>query len=149
VTFGQFVTLTPFPGTVDFARWEREAGSTQQVAGIPLSRYWLIPPRLRPKIYTPHPAMSAEEIRLGTQLTWDRFYGLKMIWGRSKCVRSLKGRLAFLMISKLYRQMYANTGIATDSARHTRSTRWARWLASPCRRLFMTSPMPELDVPTN
>ncbi|MGH2436570.1 MAG: B12-binding domain-containing radical SAM protein [bacterium] len=149
VTFAQFVTLTPFPGTVDFARWEREAGSTQQVAGIPLSRYWLIPARLRPKIYTPHPAMSAEEIRLGTQVTWDRFYSLTKIWERSKCVRSLKGRLAFLMISKLYRQMYANTGIATDSARHARSTRWARWLASPCRRLFMGSPMPELDVPAN
>ena len=70
--------------------------SAQHVAGIPLSRYWLIPPRLRPKIYTPHPAMSAEEIRLGTQLTWDRFYSLTMIWERSKCVRSLKGRLAFL-----------------------------------------------------
>jgi hypothetical protein len=149
VTFAQFLTLTPFPGTVDFARWEREAGAAQQVAGIPLSRYWLIPPRLRPKIYTPHLAMSAEEIRLGTQRTWDRFYSLKMIWARSKCVRSLKGRLAFLMISKLYRQMYANTGIATDSARHARSTRWARWLASPCRRLFVTSPMPELDVPAS
>ena len=29
----------------------------------------------------------------------------------------LKGRLAFVLISKIYRQMYANTGIATDSAR--------------------------------
>jgi hypothetical protein len=35
------------------------------------------------------------------------------------CV-SLKARIAFLLISKLYRQMYANTGIATDSARVNR-----------------------------
>ena len=28
-------------------------------------------------------------------------------------------------VSQLYRQMYANTGIATDSARMQRSARWA------------------------
>jgi radical SAM superfamily enzyme YgiQ (UPF0313 family) len=49
-----------------------------------------------------------------------------------------------MLISKLYRQMYANTGIATDSARTNRSARWARWLARPCRRLFVTDPVPDL-----
>ena len=52
-----------------------------------------------------------------------------------------------MLISKLYRQMYANTGIATDSARVKRSTRWARWLGKPCRRLFLAKPMPELQIP--
>jgi hypothetical protein len=41
--------------------------------------------------------------------------------------------------------MYANTGIATDSARTGRSTRWARWLAKPCRRLFVADPAPDLQ----
>jgi hypothetical protein len=40
--------------------------------------------------------------------------------------------------------MYANTGIATDSARANRANRWARWLAKPCLRLFQAPPMPEL-----
>jgi hypothetical protein len=62
-------------------------------------------------------------------------------------VKSLKSRLAFVLISKLYRQMYANTGIATDSARKTKSTRWARLIARPCRKLFVTAPMPDLQVP--
>jgi hypothetical protein len=62
-------------------------------------------------------------------------------------VTSLKARLAFVLISKLYRQMYANTGIATDSARVNRSARWARVIASPCRRLFSAPPMPDLQVP--
>jgi hypothetical protein len=57
--------------------------------------------------------------------------------------------LAFLLISKLYRQMYANTGIAIDSARVTRSVRWARWLAKPCRMLFAARPMPHLQVGVN
>jgi len=51
------------------------------------------------------------------------------------------------LISKLYRQMYANTGIATDSARHAKSERMARLLAKPCRRLFIAKPMPDLQVP--
>jgi hypothetical protein len=39
-------------------------------------------------------------------------------------VKSLKSRLAFMLISKLYRQMYANTGIATDSASTREPTAW-------------------------
>ena len=67
---------------------------------------------------------------------------------RSTCVRSVRARLAFLLISKLYRQMYANTGIATDSARVARSAQRARLLARAARRLFMARPMPDLEVPS-
>ena len=147
VSFAQFVMLTPLPGTVDFARWEREASSASTVGGVPLSRYWLIPSDKRPKVYATHPSMSAEEIRRGTQATWDAFYRLPLIWQRSTCVTSLRARLAFVLISKLYRQMYANTGIATDSARVSRSANRARWLARLARRLFMAAPMPGLQVP--
>jgi hypothetical protein len=42
--------------------------------------------------------------------------------------------------------MYANTGIATDSARVNRSARWARLMAIPCRRLFAGRPMPDLQI---
>jgi hypothetical protein len=60
---------------------------------------------------------------------------------------SLKARLAFVLISMIYRQMYANTGIATDSARINRSVGWARLMAIPCRRLFAGRLMPDLQVP--
>jgi radical SAM superfamily enzyme YgiQ (UPF0313 family) len=145
ISFAQFVMLTPFPGTVDFAKWEKEEGNMSSVAGVPLTRYWLIPPGQRPKIYAPHPVMSADEIRRRTQYTWDRFYRLSAIWHRSSCVRSIRGRVAFVLISKLYRQMYANTGIATDSARVARSARRARVLARIVRRLFVADPMPGLQ----
>jgi radical SAM superfamily enzyme YgiQ (UPF0313 family) len=148
VTFAQFVMLTPFPGTVDFAAWEKTMESdTTRIQGVPLTRHWLIPQALRPKVYTPHPVMEADEIRRRTQAVWDDFYSLRKIWDRSNCVKSLKARLAFVLISKLYRQMYANTGIATDSARVNRSARWARMIAAPCRRLFAAPPMPDLQVP--
>jgi len=148
LTFAQFVTLSPYPGTVDFNRWEKGLGDNPPtIAGIPLTRRWLIPQALRPKLYWDHPVMSAEEIRSRTQGVWDEFYSLGSIWKRSRFIKSSRGRLAFLLISKIYRQMYADTGIATDSARVTWSGRWARWMAKPCRRLFAGSPMPELQVP--
>jgi hypothetical protein len=43
--------------------------------------------------------------------------------------------------------MYANTGIATDSARVARSARRARWLAKLVRRMFVAAPMPDLQEP--
>jgi radical SAM superfamily enzyme YgiQ (UPF0313 family) len=149
LTFAQFVMLTPFPGTLDFAAWEKSLGDTPpEFNGIPVSRHWLIPQSNRPKVYMHHPVMSADEIRQRTQEVWDRFYSLPSIWKRSRgAVTSLKARLAFLLISKIYRQMYANTGIATDSARVNRSAQWARLMAIPCRRLFAGSPMPDLQIP--
>ena len=148
VTFAQFVMLTPFPGTTDFAAWEKTMeNDPTRIAGTPLTRHWLIPDGLRPKVYTPHPKMSADDIRAGTQGAWDRFYSFRNIWERAHCVESLKSRLAFVLVSKLYRQMYANTGIATDSARIDRAAQWARLIAKPCRRIFAGRPMPDLAVP--
>jgi radical SAM superfamily enzyme YgiQ (UPF0313 family) len=143
LTFAQFVMLTPYPGTVDFQSWETSLGpEARRIAGTPVTRHWLIPQAHRPKVYMPHPVMSPDDIRARTQAVWDRFYSLPRIWARSRCVRTLRARLAFVLISKLYRQMYANTGIATDSARVSRANRWARLIARPCRRLFVARPLP-------
>jgi radical SAM superfamily enzyme YgiQ (UPF0313 family) len=148
VAFAQFVMLTPFPGTLDFAKWEQSAASrATTVDDVPVTRYWLIPSARRPKVYTPHPVMSPGEIRQRTQTTWDEFYRFARIWQRSRCVRSVRGRVAFVLISKLYRQMYANTGIATDSARVSRSVGRAKWIGRFARRLFVTKPMPDLQIP--
>ena len=124
---------------------------TSSVAGTQstacLTQHWLIPEHRRPRLDTPHPTMSLEEIRVGTQRAWDHFYSWHQVWARSRVVESLKARVAFVLISKLYRQMYANTGIATDSARVQRSARWARWIGYVCRRLFLGKPMPDLTMP--
>jgi len=148
LTFAQFVMLTPYPGTVDFDAWEKRLGSdATRIAGVPITRHWLIPQAQRPKVYAPHPVMSPEEIRTRTQAVWDQFYSLRRIWARSRCTPTLRARLAFVLISKLYRQMYANTGIATDSARVSRANRWARLIARPCRHLFTARPLPDLQMP--
>jgi|SRR5688572_111758 len=148
LAFAQFVMLTPFPGTIDFAAWEKRLGDdVTRIAGIPITRHWLIPQAQRPKVYTEHPVMSPDEIRARTQAVWDQFYSLRRIWSRSRCTPTIRGRVAFVLISKLYRQMYANTGIATDSARVNRANQWARLIAKPCRRLFTAKPLPALQRP--
>ena len=118
------------------------------VGDIPITRYWLIPSRRRPKMFTPHPSMSTDEIRARTQKrlgpflqTASHLEALRTASNRSSA------RVAFMFISKLYRQMYANTGISTDSARRKNSNFWARWIAKPCRKLFQAKPMPDLRVP--
>jgi len=148
VTFAQFVMMTPFPGTVDFGRWEKEqSANPEMVGGIPITRYWLIPIAIRPKMFTPHPSMSSDEIRERTEAVWDRFYEFGAIWRRSACTPSVRARIAFVLLSKLYRQMYAGTGISTDSARRKKAKRSARWIARQARKVFQAKPMPELKSP--
>ncbi len=150
VTFAQFVMMTPFPGTVDFGRWEKEQAAKpeiENVDGTPLTRYWLIPTAVRPKMFTPHPSMSSSEISQRTQAVWDRFYDLKEVWKRSACTPTLRARLAFVLLSKLYRQMYAGTGISTDSARRKKAKTSARFIARQTRKIFQAKPMPELASP--
>ena len=107
----------------------------------------MIPAEKRPKMFMPHPTMTSEQLRSGTQQVWDNFYRTSEVWKRSRCATNLKARLAFVFISKLYRHMYASTGIAIDSARRQRANTWARRIAKMTRHLFAADPMPDLQVP--
>ncbi len=148
LAFAQFVMLTPFPGTVDFLRWEKEQEKAPvYVDGIPLTRFWLIPAATRPKMFMPHPLMSSQEISDRTQGVWDSFYSLPNTWARSEVTPNLRARLAFVFLSKLYRKMYAGTGISTDSARRKKANSGARWLSRYTRKFFISQPMPELAMP--
>src|SRR5262249_24886738 len=128
-----------------WAAEENRRGTT--VDGVPITRHWLIPEERRPRLYAAHPTMSLEEIRLGTQRAWDRFYSWRQVWTRSRVVESMRARIAFALISRLRPQMYAHAGTATDSARWPRSARGARRTPHGCRRLFLAKPMPDLAFP--
>lgn len=148
LAFAQFVPLTPFPGTIDFEKWEKMMLQDDvRIAGFPIHKHWLIPANHRPKIYIPHPSMNADEIRRRTQNVWDSFYRTSKIWKRSRCVSRIRSRLAFVFISKLYRQMYAKTGISTDSARKTNAVKWTRFIGKFCLPLFSARVLPNLQAP--
>ena len=71
--------LQPFPGTVDFAKWEKEA-SAAVTGRVDAAVALLADSARRPaaRSTAPHPAMSADEIRQRTQATWDEFYRLPL-----------------------------------------------------------------------
>jgi radical SAM superfamily enzyme YgiQ (UPF0313 family) len=146
VAAAQFVMLTPFPGTVDFAAWEKTVEG-QTIDGVPMNRYWLSPTNRRMGMSIQNPTMSREQISAGARRAWDSFYSLPLLWERSRRATGLRERLAFVLICKLYRQMYARTGFATDSARVQRAALWARLLAKPCASLFKAAPLPSLVAP--
>ena len=148
IAFAQFVTLTPFPGTLDFEKWEREQGDDiSTVDGIPVSRHWLIPQAKRPKLLTPHPVMSGEEIRQGTQNVWNNFYSFKASWKRSNFLKAFRNRVAFVICSKVMLQAFGNTGLSTDSARASRATKLGGIGFSLLQKIFAATPMPDLKVP--
>jgi hypothetical protein len=149
--FAQFVIMTPFPGTVDFLRWEKEQAKNPTIIdGIPITRYWLLPADKRPKLCMPHPTMSTEEIRQGTNVAWERFYSVASTWKRaSSRLTRFRSRLMFVLISKVYLQMYAKTGVATDSARRSSANGWARWFGKRAIPLFKAAPMPDLQAPSS
>ena len=150
LTFAQFVPLTPLPGTIDFEKWEKGMiDENIKIGGIPIHKHWLIPADRRPKIYSPHPFMNKNEILSRTQQVWDSFYGISKVWKRSRCVSKIRNRLAFVFISKLYRQMYAKTGISTDSARKSHAIKWTRLIGKLCRPLFSARAVPELQAPSD
>ena len=149
IAFAQFIMLTPFPGTVDFAKWEEKmASDPTRIAGYPLTRFWLIPRDQRPKVYTPHPMLSPEQIRRGTQSVWDRFYSIPAIWERASIIKSLRGRLAVrddveAVPPDVREHRHRDRQRARDAVGATGRAGWR----ARRRRLFVASPMPDLQVP--
>jgi hypothetical protein len=93
LAFAQFVMLTPYPGTVDFAAWEKSlSADPTRIAGIPITRHWLIPQAQRPKVYTaPSPhcpgALDRLDVRLRTSLVRHCGYAVGRCFIRDASIR--------------------------------------------------------------
>ena len=68
--------LTPFPGTVDFAKWEREAHGRADRRRHAPDALLADSPERRPKVYTPHPTMSAGRDPRSARKRMGSFYAL-------------------------------------------------------------------------
>ena len=126
ISFAQFVMLQPFPGTVDFAKWEKEPSArVSRSTAMPLVALLADPAdRAAEDLHAASGDVGGRDPRRRTQATWDGSTACRSIWQRSGVREVAHGaRWRSCCISKLYRQMYANTGIATDSARVARSAR--------------------------
>jgi hypothetical protein len=77
------VLLQPFPGTVDFEKWEKTQTDPLTIDDIP--RDASLADSLVAAAEGVHAASAddAAQIREGTQGAWDRFYSLPQIWKRA------------------------------------------------------------------
>ena len=106
----QFVILTPFPGTLDFQQWEKRVEG-RMVEGVPMNRYWLTRAQRRMSLDVPNELMTRAEISEGTQRAWDRFYSWRLVWHRSRHLRTLRERIGFVVFSKMYRRDVRKNGL--------------------------------------
>ena len=84
-------------------------------------------------MFTPHPSMSfARDCRTDAEGLGPFLY-LESCVAKVGLRARLRSRVAFVLLSKLYRQMYAATGISADSARRKKSKTWARWTGRHCK----------------
>jgi hypothetical protein len=114
------------------------------VDGISITQHWLIPEHKKPKIFSPHPTLSAERIRERTQYVWDQFYSWRHLWERSAVVKSLRSRVAFMLISKL------SPECATPASRRTapacNGPRAGRATSASVRKMMLASPWRARDA---
>ncbi len=148
MTFAQFVMLTPFPGTLDFAAWEETMKSdSTRIDGIPLTRHWLIPQGARPKVYIAASGHVARRDprpdtgRLGPVLQPVADLGalaLRQVAAEPAGVRAdLEALSADVRQYRHRHRQRAREPIGAVGA----------LIAKPCRRLFIAAPMPNLQVP--
>ena len=114
---------------------------------MPITRYWLIPPDARPKMFMPHPTMSSEEMRARTQGVWDRFYSLPHIWKRSRLHAQSPGAAGVHVHLQAVPADVCEHRNRDGQRPEKPGQPVGALLAKPCRKLFAAKPMPELQAP--
>ena len=139
--------LTPFPGTLDFAKWEKtQARRREAVDGIPMTRHWLIPQAKRPKVYIPHPTMSPTRSASARRACGIASTPPSSIWKRAKVREVAQGAAGVRADLE-----DVSADVRQHRHRHRQrprqsSVRWARLIAIPCQKLFAGKPMPDLQL---
>ena len=150
LTFAQFVMMTPFPGTVDFDKWEKGLG--ENTATHPrCSRNPLLAPSgtqsskalyISSEVFCPKKFASVHRACGTTSTVFQE------IWKRSRCAPTLKARLAFCLhlqaIPPDVRQYgYRNRQRPTSNVESLSQVAGR----APAGVSSQAKPMPELAVP--
>ena len=149
LTFAQFVMMTPFPGTVDFDRWEKSMnGNVPQVDGVPITRYWLIPAECAAEdVHSPRDHDDGGDLASGRRGSGTTFTACgRFGTGRSACPRCAAGWRSCSSPSCIARCMRTPAFPPTAPGGRRRRAWRAGWR---CRAesYSQRKPMPELEMP--
>lgn len=115
IALGQFIPMTPLPGTVDFAMMRK--GRKEVKLLDPDYDYWLDPHH--PRVLYHHPHMSEDQILERVEGAWRGFYSLRSILKRSLrfgFFQDYRKFLAYLLACRGLLTRYRRYGISADSA---------------------------------
>jgi hypothetical protein len=133
MAFAQFLGYTVFPGTVDYDLMLRDKLPVRWAAG--LENYWLADRVGHNKLPYRHPNLSGEEIMAALRDLWTDFYSFRQILARVVHLKIVRPDhfVAYLLMSRLFKAVYFDSGIATDSARTSK----VGWLTRRCGELAL------------
>jgi radical SAM superfamily enzyme YgiQ (UPF0313 family) len=134
MALAQFVRYTPFPGTVDWSNLLKDKLAIKLAPGM--EQYWLLEKKAGRLCHHPH--LQTEEIEEAIKLLWNGFYSTPQILKRAKKMglRKLAHVLPYFLVSKIYKKIYYEHGLAADSVRTTEGTWITKLLGEGALRLF-------------
>ena len=145
MAMAQFVTMVPFPGTVDFALMKR--GKKNLKLKDPDYDYWLDPDH--PRVLYDHPLLTDDQLLGKVNDAWKDFYSTSAIRKRAKGFgfKGWKANLAYYVVSRGLFTRYRRHGLSQDSAvRGNKKRRLANLLGRTALALLKKPPM-EQDAP--
>ena len=148
MALAQFVTMVPFPGTVDFALMKR--GKKVLKLKDPDYDYWLDPDH--PRVLYEHPFLSDEELLGKVEDAWKDFYSASAIRKRARGFgfKGWKANLAYYVVCRGLFTRYSRHGLSQDSAvRGNKKRRLANLLGRTALALLKKPPMDQPAQPVD
>ncbi len=115
IALGQFIPMTPLPGTVDFHMMRRGQKTMKLIKED--YDYWLDPQH--PRILYHHPNLSEEQLLAKVESAWSEFYSMSAVLKRSKRFGFLadwRRFLAYFVVCRGLLTRYKRYGLSADSA---------------------------------
>ncbi len=141
IALGQFIPLTPLPGTVDFSMMRRGKKALQLIK--PDYDYWLDPHH--PIVLYQHPTLSERQILDRVDRAWLEFYSVGAILKRARrfgFTRNPIKLLAYLVACRGLLTRYRRYGLSADSAVRGTKRRIAGLLGRLALALMKRAPQP-------
>lgn len=146
IALGQFIPMTPLPGTVDFHQMRR--------GKLPLKLvkddydYWLDPDH--PRILYEHPNLSEQELLDKVEAAWREFYSVSAVWQRCRrfgMTGDWRRFLAYFVVCRGLLTRYKRYGLSADSAVKGTKRKLATLLGRAALRLMKRPPSEDYQPP--
>jgi radical SAM superfamily enzyme YgiQ (UPF0313 family) len=117
VDLAQFIIYSPYPGTVDFSKMQKEGSlDRDDINSLLYEKFWLDPEK--PAVLFKHPGLASQTIIDEVKKSWNIFYSFNTLLRRAWDSKfSGLGKLWYLLASLAFKYFYSKDGISADNVR--------------------------------